>query len=307
MNLHHTQHHFARHAFAVILSLFLAVLAIPLAARADTLDVTAKVDAPLPTSPAIIISPVDQQRFTASPITVTGTCGDGVYVVLYKNGVVAGTGACTGSNFSIQITLTLGANVLQAKVYNSTDNEGPSSPTITVYLDTIQPEPSVPPVFAIPPGDLQQNNTPLLQGQFFILYSPEKYRTYKTDEIWKGEISVHGGTKPYSITVDWGDETLLHYNQATSDPFDITHAFKKPGIYQPIIHAKDAAGLTTSLQLFVVVTKPAVYDLTEPHESSIIPAVVIATVGIIVVATLIIQIASLIGSSLAPKSPTPKE
>ena len=131
-----SKRHSVRHAFAGILCLILAVLASPLTTQADTLDVTARIDAPLPTSPAIITSPLDQQHLDASPIIVSGTCGDGAYVILYLNGAVAGTGVCTSGNFSIQASVVTGENKLQAKVYNSTDNEGPQSPTVTCLLYT---------------------------------------------------------------------------------------------------------------------------------------------------------------------------
>lgn len=115
----------------------------PSSAQQD-IHVSAKVNAPLPTSPAVITSPYDQQHFTNPTITVQGTCGDGAYVILYRNSVVAGIGACTAGNFSIIIELTSGANILQAKVYNSTDNEGPISTSITIYLDNIPVQPMPP-------------------------------------------------------------------------------------------------------------------------------------------------------------------
>ena len=122
----------------------LGVLLSPITLAQQDLNVLARVNAPLPTSPAIITSPYDQQHFTTPSITAEGTCGDGAYVTLYRNSVMAGIGACTGGSFSIAIELTNGANILQAKVYNSTDNEGPISPIVTVYLDTIPTQPILP-------------------------------------------------------------------------------------------------------------------------------------------------------------------
>lgn len=122
----------------------LGVFFSPTALAQQDLNVLAKVNAPLPTNPAVITSPYDQQHFTAPNITVEGTCGDGAYVTLYRNSAMAGIGTCTGGSFSITIELTTGANILQAKVYNSTDNEGPVSPTVTVYLDTIPAQPMLP-------------------------------------------------------------------------------------------------------------------------------------------------------------------
>lgn len=136
--------HKAIGGFLGLLLLSLGILFSPSTLAQQDLHVSAKVNAPFPTSPAIITSPYDQQHFTTSTITVEGTCGDGAYVTLYRNSVVAGIGACTAGTFSIVIELTNGANILQAKVYNSTDNEGPTSPAITVYLDAIPAQPMPP-------------------------------------------------------------------------------------------------------------------------------------------------------------------
>jgi hypothetical protein len=111
---------------------------------AESLEVTARVDSPLPTSPAVISSPTDQQHFNTSPITITGTCGDGTYVSLFRNSEFAGTASCTGGFFTIQVTLVPGSNLLQAKNYNNTDNEGPSSPPITIYYDLPLPSSALP-------------------------------------------------------------------------------------------------------------------------------------------------------------------
>lgn len=140
----HTKHIATRGLFCLLLLLsFGLFFSFPSSAQQD-IHVTAKINAPLPTSPAVITSPYDQQHFTSPTITVLGTCGDGAYVMLYRNSAVAGIGACTAGNFSIIIELTSGANILQAKVYNSTDNEGPVSASITVYLDNIPTQPMPP-------------------------------------------------------------------------------------------------------------------------------------------------------------------
>lgn len=270
-------------------------IALPFDTHADTFEVTARVDAPLPTSPAIITSPLDQERFDASPITVSGTCGDGAYITLYRNETLVGTGVCNSGNFSIQIPLVLGENKLQAKVYNSTDNEGPMSPVVTVFYEPKQSDPPlVPPAFTAP-RSISPSGEPIFFGdQLYIVYKPAGYRTYQINEVWRGELSVHGGSQPYDLTVNWGDDTLFHFVQNTSEPFSISHAYSKPGSYQPVITAKDKNGLTTSLQLFVVVVQPEVKDLPPP-EGSILPLVATAIVGLVAVAVLVTEVGSILG------------
>lgn len=167
------QYPFLRNCFTplVLLGLIVAssfIILFSSSAKAEDIEVTAKVNAPLPTSPAIIASPYDQQHFTDSPITVTGTCGDGAYVVLFRNSVAAGIGACTGGNFSIQTDLAPGANILQAKVYNSTDNEGPQSPAITVYYDIVPAEPAPPLETAVNLRVTSVDGTPYAAGRSYI-------------------------------------------------------------------------------------------------------------------------------------------
>lgn len=299
------KHHYIRHAFAGIFCLLLVFIALPFTTHADTLDVTARINAPLPTSPAIITSPIDQDRLDDSPIIVSGTCGDGAYVVLYLNGAVVGSGVCSGGNFSIQTPLVLGENRLQAKVYNSTDNEGPQSPVVTVYYEPKQAAPPlVPPAF-ITPGNVSPSDEPIFFGdQLYIIYTPTGYRVYQTNEVWRGELSVHGGSRPYDIVIDWGDDTLFHFVQNTSDPFSITHAYSRPGSYQPVITARDRNGLTTSLQLFVVVVQPEVQDLPPP-EGSILPLVATVIVGLVALAVLVTEIGSILGAIIGSWGASP--
>ena len=139
------------HPFSVMVLLCAGVLILgsTFHGSADSYDVTASVNAPLPPAPAVIITPLDQLHFSAQRITAEGTCPPASYVKLYRNGVFSGADVCSGNHFQILTYLSPGANSLEAKVYNVTNNEGPSSPPITLYYDVIEnppPPPSVPPV-----------------------------------------------------------------------------------------------------------------------------------------------------------------
>jgi len=114
------------------------------AAQTYSYDVTARVPAPLPSSPATITSPFDQQHVTDQTITVSGSCPDNSYVKIFVGGAEAGVANCSGGAFSLPVTLAHGANTLTAKVYNITDDEGPSSGSITVFYDAPAPPPQNP-------------------------------------------------------------------------------------------------------------------------------------------------------------------
>ncbi len=286
-------------------------LAVTNTSHAESYEVTARVDAPLPTSPATITSPTDQQHVTTSPITVTGTCGDGTYVTLFRNGILMGMGACTSGNFSVQTDLLEGANQLQARVYNNTSNEGPLGPSLTIYYDlpspvlipsnTIASFSDFPQTITTPAPPLEtQPTTPAL----IVLSFPYSYRTYKVDELWQGDIAISGGNPPYSIIVDWGDGSLFHYQSASTTRFKISHEFKKPGTYQPIVRVTDEQGNTASLQLLIPVVAREVQ--MPPPTASPVASILTLAVGVIVLAALVVEAGLALGSFLSKKPPLKK-
>ena len=122
---------------------------------ADSYTVTATIMAPLPDSPATILSPADQIHYTTTPIIVAGSCPANTYVELYRNSSFSGVANCSAGVTSYQISTDLspGANTLYTRVFNITDNEGPQSAQITVFYDQPPPPPVIPP--SSPPGTLQ--------------------------------------------------------------------------------------------------------------------------------------------------------
>jgi len=111
---------------------------------ASSYSVTAHLDAPLPSGPAVITAPGDQLHTTASEADVDGTCPPASYVVLFRGSNTAGTAPCIGNAFQMRISLIYGANQLQAKVFNVTNQEGPASAAITIYRDPVPDAPAVP-------------------------------------------------------------------------------------------------------------------------------------------------------------------
>lgn len=105
-------------------------------ARADSLDVTAIVHAPSLTTAATITSFFDQQHTPNEEGEVAGTCPDNSYVKLFSNDVEVGVSSCDDGTYSIDTNFAPGANKLQVKAYNVTDDEGPFNPPITVYYDS---------------------------------------------------------------------------------------------------------------------------------------------------------------------------
>lgn len=147
----------ALHPVSVLFLLCLGVLlwGITFHSSADSYTVNAIVPAPVPPTPAVITSPVDQTHFTTTPVAVKGTCPENTYVNLSRNGVFSGSAICGPgqTTFEIDTDLSLGSNVLLPQVYNVTDQPGPASTPITVFLDS--PPVPPPPVPPSPPTTLQ--------------------------------------------------------------------------------------------------------------------------------------------------------
>lgn len=142
-----------KHPFTILVLLCVGLLLLgsTFHSKAETIEVTAKVPAAPLTQPAVITSLSDGEHVTTEQVTVAGTCPADSYVKLYINDQYAGVAQCSGGSFSIPATLAPGPNKLQVRVFNSTDDEGPTSPPITVYYDKPSPTPQTPPT---PPESL---------------------------------------------------------------------------------------------------------------------------------------------------------
>jgi hypothetical protein len=112
---------------------------------AATYDVTATVPAEPPNGPAVITAPYHQQHVSNASFTVTGTCPSGMYAKLYRNAAFSGAANCVNNNFQIHTSLSPGSNDLQARVFNVTNVEGPTSPAVLLYYDDTTAEQPAPP------------------------------------------------------------------------------------------------------------------------------------------------------------------
>lgn len=235
------------------IGVFLAVST--LSARADTLEVKATVPAPLPTSPAFITWPTDQQVLQDQIITVVGTCpADSSYVQLDRNGVFSGVGQCVSGGFQIQTSLSVGANELRARVFNFTDNEGPTSPPITVFYNPPTPvQPPAPqPGAPTAPGS-PGTPAPTQPGRAGLLVTADfSYQTHFVGVAFEWPIRISGGTRPYTITIDWRDGETSVITSTDAGEVILKHTYRKDGTFEPIIKVADKQGASALLQLMGV-------------------------------------------------------
>jgi hypothetical protein len=314
---------------------------------AASYDVTATVEAPLPGGPATIFNPVAAQHVSVQQITVSGSCPVATYVKLYRSGNFSGVSNCSSQAFQIQTSLVPGANQLEAKVYNVTNQEGPTSPVVTVNYDETTVEPPLPPAqtpttmwvsgvednvyqegsatqvtssrptvsgWAPPfadivvtfhsepstcrtksdatgwwtctlshslPDGLHHVDITASDGQGWsmtlptfnirvqsiipnllrppstraalLISSEYKYQTHYEGQPFTWSLAVHGGKAPYTVVVDWGDESQSTYKRDGGAEFALTHAYPDVKTYTVFVKATDSDGAVALLQLSAVV------------------------------------------------------
>ncbi len=245
---HHTS--FALLGF-ILLLVGILLASVTFNVNAADLVITGKVAAPAPTIPAVITSPADQDRFTAVPITVSGTCQANQVIRLYRNGDFSGSVFCTGSGtFSIETDLSSGANTLIASTFNVTDDEGPASSPIMVYYDppaTPTPNPSSP------------SSPPSGSGSLIISVDP-KLNIYQLGQPLEWQLKVSNGTPSYTMKIDWGDGTTNTYTLREDGSADLRHVYDSlgdnNGQYVVKIRVTDKNGATVFLQVGILVRGP---------------------------------------------------
>jgi hypothetical protein len=190
-----------------------------------------KTQAP-PSQGATISTPGNGASFNTSPIAVNGVCPTDLLVQVYNNGVMVGAVMCTNGSFSVQVSLFAGANELTAIVYDTLDQPGPVSNTVTVnYTDTN---------FAA-------------FGSLITLTSSYGRRSAAAGTELGWPLQLSGGNGPYAFSLDWGDGTATELkSQSLAGLVNIAHTYKKAGIYQANIKVTDVNGVSAFLQVIAV-------------------------------------------------------
>lgn len=216
--------------------------------------VKAKVPAPPLTEPAVITSPVGGDIFSEVPITVDGTCPLDSYVEIYRNNFFSGSVLCSSDQkFSIDIDLFEGANELNAKVFNLTDDEGPSSTPVTVYYSPPEPEEPTPGTrggSSRPGGSIKAP---------FVIKSDFKLKGYFVGERVNWKVELSGGSPPYAVNVEWGDGSSSLISQKDEGSLTLEHIYHQPGgekgNYRIKIRASDSAGRKAYLEMFLIINR----------------------------------------------------
>lgn len=250
---HHHTGKLRPHAYTSYLPLIVLLLitAIPLSAyttfalspgpESRSISLTGTVPGKPPTVAAVITSPADGKRFSASPIEVSGTCPANTLVEIYKNDIFAGSTICTTTGtFTMQSDLMIGQNTLIARVYDALNQAGPDSNKVGVFYDLLPSQSA---------GIVPIN----FGGPQIILSTDAVFRgTFPGQELTM-PLTLLGGVAPFAFNIQWGDggNNVMARNNNTS--FSAGHTFQKPGTYQMSIQATDAGGRVAFLSVAAIV------------------------------------------------------
>jgi hypothetical protein len=252
--------------FVLLAGLFMAGLSGYV--RADNYSVNASVKGIPPADPAIITSPAEGANFSVVPATVSGTCPTGSYVKLYRNDFFSGVALCDASGaFEIQTDLFTGVNALKARVFNSTDDEGPTSTVVNVTYTSPAPQPggSSDRSAAAPSASTSgvTQGSPKATGSVsasaapFVIQSDFLYKGFYAGDAINWQFGVDGGNAPYAVHIDWGDATSDLVSKSEAGTFNVSHTYKHPGGYKGkftiTVTATDKYGRKAYMQLFTII------------------------------------------------------
>lgn len=194
-----------------------------------------------PTTAATIKLPTEQQRFSVTPVTATGTCPENTLVELFKNDIFAGSTPCTDKGtYSLEIDLLIGQNKLVAKVYDALNQPGPDSNIVNIYYDAL-------------PAQSSSVKSLNFDGSQLIINSNAVFRGAFPNQEMSIPIDILGGTPPYAVNIQWGDSTNKVVSRNDNIEFNAAHTYQKAGTYQVSLQASDATGRVAFLTIAVIV------------------------------------------------------
>lgn len=264
-------------AVGLILSVYTAYAATPYTGpEAGSIGLHGVVPGKPPTTAATIKSPANGQHFSATPITVSGTCPPNTLVEIFKNDIFAGSTACSNAGtYTVEVDLLIGANILIARVYDALNQPGPDSNAITVFYD------------ALP---LQAGALAALDfgGPQMLLNTDAAFRGSFPDQDMPAPLTIIGGRPPFAVNIQWGDSSNNLVPRNDNVTFTTTHKYKKPGVYQISFQATDADGRVAFLTVPAIINgQPDLAPTVEGSTTKVNPLVALWPLYVALVAVVI--------------------
>jgi hypothetical protein len=243
--------------------------------QSGSVGLTGTVKGPPPSQAATITSPRNGQHTSTIPITVSGTCTSGTFVIITKNDVFAGATTCENGSFSLQVDLFDGLNTLIAKVTDVLGQSGPDSAPVAVFYDA--------PSFNTAGG--------AAVGKQLFLQTDTSVTGVSPDANLTRHVTIVGGIGPYAVLWDWGDGQTSLVSQAQEGNTSATHSYSRPGNYRVIVRVTDSTGNAAFLQLVTVVNGPAdAYGANGGTGKGALPGTLVASWPLLALAILMVLV-----------------
>jgi hypothetical protein len=208
---------------------------------AGSIGLSGTVPASPPKTGATIKSPASGSHFTTTPVPISGTCQPGTLIELYKNDIFAGSAPCgSDGTYKLEIDLMIGQNKVITKTYDALNQTGPDSEAVTLYYDAL-------------PAQSSATTSLYFGGPQLILNTDAVFRGSFPGQSFNVPIDILGGTAPYAINVQWGDNANQVVSRPSNVTFSVAHAYAKAGTYQMSIQATDAAGRVAFLTVASII------------------------------------------------------
>jgi hypothetical protein len=246
-----------------------------------SVTIGALVKGPAPSVGAVITSPLDGAKIVdVDTIDISGTCAPTTFVVVKNGTLAAGSTVCNDAGvFGVTIQVNLGENILSAMNYDNYNQPGPETLAITVNIESATEEPEI----ITPINPITPENPSIIPGVPEQLDSCNDYQVGALPTSSEPHVSVvciprifgpgitqvmgvlaWGGTPPYAISVEWGDEKIDNTLLSIMSPGYKVVPFKYniPGVYNIELKMTDHVGEESIVQTAVqvsgtVVTQPS--------------------------------------------------
>lgn len=209
--------------------------------QAGSIGLTGTMPEKAPVTAATITTPSNLQQFSNTPITVSGGCPPNTLIEIFSNNIFIGSTPCnSNSTYTLQVDLLYGNNSLTATDYDVLNQAGPASNAVNVTYNAQAPL----------TASLQNIN---FNGTQLLLNTDAVYRGAFPGQQINVPISIIGGTGPFALNVEWGDNTNQVLPSSNNTTVNATHVYKRPGTYEVTIQGSDSQGRVAFLDVAVII------------------------------------------------------
>lgn len=233
---HHTSY---RGLWVLLVLAGVSLLLVYRSAHAAEYVVTAVVPAKIPAQPAVIDSPNNNSVVHGDNIVVAGSCPvvlPAIVVGIYDgDDVLLGSSICDADGrFSINVHLVHGTNILVPKIFTILHDVGPVGVPITVNYTTS----------TVLAGPMELKVT---------LNSP--FISYRKNQSMELGVNIQGGSLPYQININWGDNTQNNYTRTKAGDLTFEHTYRQGGTYliQLVVSDDNHQTVSTSLAAITLI------------------------------------------------------